>query len=91
MAKVPPLLLPAGLDAIVPQTFLANLPLDLVREVLSLGRRVEVPGGALLKHSQTRPGLAIVVEGLVRAFLRSPRGREVTVRYARPGETLGLG
>jgi CRP/FNR family transcriptional regulator len=82
--------MPAALTAILPQTFLGKLPIDLVREVLDTGRRIDVAAGTLLKQSKAKPGLSIVVEGLVRAFLRSPEGREVTVRYARPGETLGL-
>jgi CRP/FNR family transcriptional regulator len=90
MARVTPPPLPADLEAIVPQTFLAQLPVDLVREVLSTGRRVEVQRGRVLARRKDRPRVAIVVEGLVRSFMRSPQGREVTVRYSRPGETLGL-
>jgi CRP/FNR family transcriptional regulator len=82
--------LPAELEAIVPQTFLGRLPVDLAGEVLSTGRRVEIPRGGLLAQSQGRPRVAVVVEGLVRSFMKSPQGREVTVRYSRPGETLGL-
>jgi CRP/FNR family transcriptional regulator len=78
------------LEAIVPQTFLGRVPEGLSREILSTGRRIDVPAGAALAHTRAKPGLAIVVEGLVRAFLESPQGRQVTVRYARPGETLGL-
>jgi CRP/FNR family transcriptional regulator len=32
----------------------------------------------------------VVLSGLLRVFLESPTGRQVTVRYARPGEALGL-
>jgi CRP/FNR family transcriptional regulator len=41
-------------------------------------------------HRQGKPSVAIVLQGLVRSFLESGSGRQVTVRYARPGETLGL-
>ena len=90
MARVTSPPLPSDLEAIVPQTFLAHLPVDLAGEVLSGGRRVDIPRGGLIVQSQSRPRVAIVVEGLVRSFMKSPQGREVTVRYSRPGETLGL-
>jgi CRP/FNR family transcriptional regulator len=31
-----------------------------------------------------------VVRGLIRVYLSSPGGRQVTVRYARPGDVLGI-
>jgi CRP/FNR family cyclic AMP-dependent transcriptional regulator len=77
-------------EALVPQTFLAKVPRALATEVLSMGRRVDIPANLPLTSSAAKPGLAIVVEGLVRSFLTSPERRQVTVRYARPGETLGL-
>jgi CRP/FNR family cyclic AMP-dependent transcriptional regulator len=86
--RPPPI--PAEIEALVPQTFLAGLPRPLATEVLSMGRRVEVLAGARLTSGTAAPGLAIVVEGLVRSFMTSPQGRQVTVRYSRPGETLGL-
>jgi CRP/FNR family transcriptional regulator len=86
--RPPPI--PAEVEALVPQTFLARLPRPLATEVLSMGRRVEVLAGARLTSGTAAPGLAIVVEGLVRSFMTSPQGRQVTVRYSRPGETLGL-
>jgi CRP/FNR family transcriptional regulator len=76
--------------AIVPQTFLASIAPALTAEILHGGRPLVVPAGRLLKHRPKAPGVAIVLEGLVRVFLQSSRQRQVTVRYARPGETLGL-
>ena len=82
--------LPPAVSAIVSQTFLAKMPVDVQRAVLEGGRRVEVSAGALVAHSPRRPGVGVVVEGLFRVFLRSPEDRQVTVQYARPGEALGL-
>jgi CRP/FNR family transcriptional regulator, cyclic AMP receptor protein len=82
--------LPPSVTAIVPQTFLAKAPVDMVGELLSSGRRMEVPGGTRFKNTQAKPRLSIVLEGLVRIFMQSPPDRQITVRYARPGETLGL-
>ncbi len=82
-----------SLDAVLgllPQTFLASIAPTLTDEILRAGRPVTLPAGRLLKHGTKTPGVAIVVEGMVRVFLQSSRQRQVTVRYTRPGETLGL-
>jgi CRP/FNR family transcriptional regulator len=76
--------------AIVSLSFLARAPRPLVTALLDGGKLVTVPAGKLLRHRPGIPGVAIVLDGLVRVFLRSPKERQVTVRYARPGETLGL-
>ncbi|HEX7666817.1 MAG TPA: Crp/Fnr family transcriptional regulator [Polyangiaceae bacterium] len=81
---------PALLRDVVAQTFLARLPSALVADVLSGGRRIDVRRGTELLANPKKPGVTIVVDGLVRVFLRSNEDRQVTVRYARPGETLGL-
>ena len=36
------------------------------------------------------PQAALVIDGLVRVYLASAEGRQVTVRYARPGDVLGI-
>jgi len=76
--------------AILPQTFLARVPPDVARSIVDAGKLHVVPAGRLLRHAPRAPGVAIVLDGLVRVFLRSSAERQVTVRYARPGETLGL-
>jgi CRP/FNR family transcriptional regulator len=81
---------PEAARAIVPQTFLARVPNHLVEEILASGHRIDVARGTSLVTNTKKPGLTIVVDGLVRVFLKSPEDRQITVRYARPGETLGL-
>ena len=88
MSSSPPA--PGPVAAILPQTFLERVPPAVAREVLSGGTLIPLAAGAQVRHPPGRPGVAFVVEGLVRAFLRSGRGREVTVQYVRPGEVLGL-
>jgi CRP/FNR family transcriptional regulator, cyclic AMP receptor protein len=82
---------PAAVRAIVPETFLRAIDPALALSLLEGGRRIDVPlGGHVARKSRT-PGVAIVLEGLVRVYLTSPSNeRQITVRYARPGETLGL-
>ena len=71
-------------------TFLRGLPRGVAREIIDAGRVVVCPAGRLVSTKRPRPGVAIVVDGLVRVFLESPRQRQVTVRYVRQWETLGL-
>jgi CRP/FNR family transcriptional regulator, cyclic AMP receptor protein len=40
-------------------------------------------------RAEDAPRLGVIVAGLVRVFLTSPEGRQLTVRYARPGAVLG--
>src|SRR6266581_4918619 len=40
--------------------------------------------------SGSGPRAALVVQGLIRVYMTSLEGRQVTVRYARPGDVLGI-
>lgn len=51
---------------------------------------VDVPAGSKLYREGEREGWALLVAGLVRVYMRSPAGRQVTVRYVRPGGVLGV-
>jgi CRP/FNR family transcriptional regulator len=89
LERMQPVRLPADVGAIVAASFLAELPGDEVAALLDPGYRVDQdPGRALAGRDE--PVVALLVEGLVRVFLESDSGRQVTVRYARPGDALGL-
>ncbi len=45
---------------------------------------------ALLHESAIDPPLLAILEGVVRVFMRTASGRQVTLRYARPGDLVGL-
>lgn len=51
---------------------------------------IEFPAGSMLYRDAEEPRCALVVAGLVRAFLSAPDGRTVTIRYVRSGELLGI-
>jgi CRP/FNR family transcriptional regulator len=72
------------------QSMLARLPPELTAQVLDGGYRVDLPAGAQASARANETAVALVLEGLMRVFLVSGTARQVTVRYARPGETLGL-
>jgi hypothetical protein len=68
--------IPPDVVAVLPQTFLARVPAELAREILSAGYRTQVPPAGMLRHSRAEPGLCLVVEGLVRVFMRSTLDRQ---------------
>ena len=84
-ASVDPLL-----AAAVAQSMLAKLPPELTAQVLDGGYRIDLPAGAQPGARTNETAVALVLDGLIRVYLISDSARQVTVRYARPGETLGL-
>jgi len=73
------------------QSFLGDLPEDLSARLLD-GVRVEsVSGGeVVLRGEGPELPVFLVVEGLLRVFLRSRDGRQATARYAAESEIIGL-
>ncbi|HEX6230633.1 MAG TPA: Crp/Fnr family transcriptional regulator [Actinomycetota bacterium] len=70
--------------------FLAALPEDAADRLLAGAIRITVPAGALVYREEEAPRVIVVIDGLLRVFLRSTDGRELTVRYARDGDVAGL-
>lgn len=74
----------------IPRGFLATLPAQAAERLLAEAIHLDVPAGGVVYRDEER-GRAIVVEqGLLRVYLTSPDGRQVTIRYARNGEIVGL-
>lgn len=73
------------LDGIVDRGFLAQLPPELIEEVLDSALSVFYPEGA----SRDGAGVGLVVSGLLRYYLSAPDGRQVTIRYIAPGDLVG--
>jgi CRP/FNR family transcriptional regulator, cyclic AMP receptor protein len=71
-------------------SFLGALPSDVVDELLAGGIRSDYPAGALLYRDRDAPRCVLVVDGLIRVYMTSPEGRQVTVRYARARDVLGV-
>ncbi len=76
----------AGLE----RGFLSALPRAAAERLLAEAIRINVPAGALIYRDEESPRLIVVVRGLLRVFLTSLDGRQVTVRYARSGDVAGL-
>ncbi|HSL34745.1 MAG TPA: Crp/Fnr family transcriptional regulator [Candidatus Limnocylindrales bacterium] len=76
-------------EAAVAASFLGALPDQTRRRLLAGAIRLDLPAGATFYRDDDAARFAVVVRGLIRVFLTSPEGRQLTVRYARPGEVLG--
>jgi CRP/FNR family transcriptional regulator len=70
--------------------FLGRLPRDAAESLLREAIRINLPAGAVVYRDEESPRLIVVVKGLLRVFLTSSDGRQVTVRYARSGDVAGL-
>jgi CRP/FNR family transcriptional regulator, cyclic AMP receptor protein len=71
-------------------SFLARLPPEVRDGLHAEGERADYPAGTTVYRAGSDPRAALVVRGLLRVFLTSAEGRQVTVRYARPGDVLGI-
>lgn len=79
-----------AVDDALARSFLAELPADLLGRLREEGERADYPAGTTVYRAGDDPRAAVVVRGLIRVFLSSPEGRQVTVRYTRPGDVLGI-
>jgi CRP/FNR family transcriptional regulator, cyclic AMP receptor protein len=77
-------------DAAMARSFLGKLPADLVDELLAEGERTDYPEGTTIYREGSPPRAALVIEGLLRVYMTSTEGRQVTVRYARAADVLGI-
>jgi CRP/FNR family cyclic AMP-dependent transcriptional regulator len=69
---------------------LATLPPDLIGRLLASGDRSDYPAGSTIYREGSCPRTLLVVRGLLRVYMSSPEGRQVTVRYAHNRDVLGI-
>lgn len=74
-------------------SFLARLPEAAQQQLLATAHEEEVFAGQNIYRESPNPRfafLALVVDGLLRSYVTSPRGRQMVSRYWRPGGVVGL-
>lgn len=69
---------------------MARLPAEVLTRLLDGQTVVRAAAGGILYRPGEAAGLHLVVEGLIRVSMASEEGRQVTVRYARRGDVLGV-
>lgn len=72
------------------RSFLGGLPQRLLDELLAAGQCVDVLAGTTVYHPGDDPRAFVVVRALLRVYISSPEGRQVTGRYTRRGDVLGI-
>jgi CRP/FNR family transcriptional regulator, cyclic AMP receptor protein len=72
------------------RSFLGKLPSEVVHQLTAEGERVDYPPGTAFYREGWAPRAALVVTGLIRVYMASSEGRQVTVRYARNSDVLGI-
>jgi len=70
-------------------SFLASLHAETRERLVAGAMLLDLPAGAILYRDEDAPTIGLVVGGIIRVFLTSREGRQITVRYARPGAILG--
>jgi CRP/FNR family transcriptional regulator len=70
--------------------FLGTLPESAAAELLEDALEIDVPAGGEVYQTDEQPRAIVVRQGLLRLYQSSVDGREVSIRYARAGDVLGL-
>jgi CRP-like cAMP-binding protein len=66
------------------------LPIETIESLVDGGRVTESSAGQTVYAEAEAEGLALVLEGLLRVYMHASDGRQVTVRYVRAGDLLGV-
>lgn len=80
----------AAVRTAIARSFLADLPAGTLERLLAGAVTENVAAGTTTYRAGGEPGLSLIVSGLFRTYLVGPDGRQVTVRYAREGDTFGV-
>src|SRR4029079_12491458 len=67
----------------------AQLPTETIERLTIGGRLTDFAAGHTVYAEADAEGLAVIVRGLLRVYMHASDGRQVTVRYVRPGDLLG--
>jgi len=67
----------------------ASIPTGTIESLTDGGRVVEFAAGQTVYVEAGTERLAVILQGLLRVYMHASDGRQVTVRYVRPGDLLG--
>ena len=80
----------AAIDQALAKSLLAAFPPKLRQTLTQDAIPLDLPAGTTLYYEEDEPRCGLVITGLIRVYMTSPDGRQITVRYARTGELLGI-
>jgi CRP/FNR family cyclic AMP-dependent transcriptional regulator len=79
-----------AIDEALGKSVLAAFPPALRNTLTQDAIHVDLPAGTTLYEEQDEPRCGLVITGLLRVYMAASDGRQITVRYARAGELLGI-
>jgi len=68
----------------------SSLPVDTIKSLVVGGQVKTLPAGDTVYAEADTGGLAAILDGLLRVYMHASDGRQVTVRYVRAGDLLGV-
>jgi CRP/FNR family transcriptional regulator, cyclic AMP receptor protein len=68
----------------------ASLPVETIESLVAGGSLVDFSAGHTVYAEADAERLAVIVRGLLRVYMHASDGRQVTVRYVRAGDLLGV-
>lgn len=71
------------------KSFLGRLPSEVVEPLLADQVRLDCPAGTTIYRGGEPARAILMVSGLIRIFVTSRQGRQVTIRYGRPPDVIG--
>jgi CRP/FNR family transcriptional regulator, cyclic AMP receptor protein len=80
----------AQIKQVMEKSPLSGLPPALIEQLLADAQRLNIPRCSTIYNQADEPRCALVISGLIRVYMVSPDGRQVTVYYSRSGELFGL-
>ncbi|MCL4299556.1 MAG: Crp/Fnr family transcriptional regulator [Anaerolineae bacterium] len=79
-----------AIEEALAKSMLAAFPAPLREILIQEAIPLDLPAGTTLYYEEDEPRCGLVITGLIRAYMTSPDGRQITVRYARAGDMLGV-
>ena len=79
-----------SIDAALAGSILAALPAALRDTLTRDAIPVDLPAGSTLYYEADEPRCGLVLAGLLRMYMTAADGRQITVRYARTGDLVGI-
>jgi CRP/FNR family transcriptional regulator, cyclic AMP receptor protein len=85
-----PELTPVDVTGLLRRGCWASLPIATIESLTAGGRVIDFPTGHTVYTEADSEGLAVLLVGLLRVYMHASDGRQVTVRYVRVGNLLGV-
>jgi len=79
-----------AIEEAIARSALRELPPSLRKSLTQQAIPVDLPAGTTLYYEEDEPRCGLVINGLIRVYMTSPDGRQITVRYVQAGGLLGI-